>query len=756
MRRRIRRRSEIAATLVAWLAVSSPPPADCFLLVAPISGNQVLHHDRHQALLSQQSTLLYASTPILQDLPVEGSRRRATPAASPPTLASTSNSKIPLDRQIVNLGRKGKIDVALDLLQSIAQPTIRQVNAAMDACGRAKPVRLETALQLLHQYCRVNQANANATSTTTISSSSSSLQRLQPNVYTFGALMSVCARAKNVNQAMRLFEVMQSCNVTPNGVVYNAAISACASCRQPQLAMELLQQAKHQNVSLSVVGYNAAIYAAAEDCTMALHLLNHMRTHGPAPDAVTYGTVLAALEKSQQWQLVVNMAKEMKHDGFAWDGLVVTSVLHACQKLGLWQDALSYLQLMKTVGTYERKTAGLEIAGHKQPLQGPDAVAYRLVISACAKGGAWKEGIKLLKEYCDIFDGGDVMAYTSAIIGCKNEGQWVQAFRLLERMRQSNIQPNEVTFAATIYACATATAKLLSSGAFIYSPDDDDASLRPDPHLKAMKLLNVLKKDSTVPNPNVQVYNAAIRSCAEAWDIDRAFLLFDEIITDGLEPTIMTYGELMTACERKGDTGRASRVFKLMRERNVAPNEIIYGAAISCCRKAGESERALLLLKKMMRESLAPNVAVFNTVLMAQAEAKSAIVSPEESMERAMTVYKILSSSEYSAAKPNRQTYNILVRTMAAKGDPKQAEFFLRQMRSDGFVPDVDLYTATVSSFERRGQPLKALRIMESMREDGYDFYEFPVLNSAFKKAVRLVNAVGRGLSSTDGDEKND
>ena len=68
-------------------------------------------------------------------------------------------------------------------------------------------------------------------------------------------------------------------------------------------------------------------------------------------------------------------------------------------------------------------------------------------------------------------------------------------------------------------------------------------------------------------------------------------------------------------------------------------------------------------------------------------------------------------------------------------------------MTASGLVPDVDLYTATISSYERIGQPLKALNLMESMREGGYDFYESAVLNSAFKRAVKLVNAVGRGLT---------
>jgi hypothetical protein len=87
---------------------------------------------------------------------------------------------------------------------------------------------------------------------------------------------------------------------------------------------------------------------------------------------------------------------------------------------------------------------------------------------------------------------------------------------------------------------------------------------------------------------------------------------------------------------------------------------------------------------------------------------------------------------------------------------PVTAEAFLDKMRDDGFKPDVDLFTATVASYERTGQPLRALRLMESMQEDGYDFYSVAVLNEAFKKAVKLVNKVGKSFPSRDAceDEK--
>jgi pentatricopeptide repeat protein len=267
----------------------------------------------------------------------------------------------------------------------------------------------------------------------------------------------------------------------------------------------------------------------------------------------------------------------------------------------------------------------------------------------------------------------------------------------------------------------------------------------PLPLRKALQLLTVIKKDSTIANPSIQVYNAAIRACAEALDLQRALQLLDKVREEGLEPTVITYGSLVTACERVGSVDDLSKVFKLMKQDELNPNEIIYGAAISCCRKAGEAERALLLFRKMLREELKPNVVTFNTVILAQTESK---VFSLRDVDRAILVYKILKSQQYSSASPNRQTYTILIRFLTANKQPREADGLLRQMCHDGLTPDVDLYTATVTAYEQTKQPLQALRLMESMRSDGYDFYEAPVLNAAFKRAVKLVNVVGRGLAS--------
>lgn len=529
--------------------------------------------------------------------------------------------------------------------------------------------------------------------------------------------------------------------MTPNAVVYSSAISACARSNPPdyETALQLLKQA---GTNVNVVGYNAALSACARagQWEPAIALLEEMEssTSNVSPDAVTYGTILAACESGKQWHLVLKYAKRLEqHESLSLDGLSLTSALHACQQLGMAQEALDFLEVMKhsSIHPQERITSGWQRKGVRSPLKGPDAVAYRLVISACARGGLWKRGIELLQELKETTGEVDVVAYTSAITGCEYAGEWNRSFLLLDKMRKDGVQPNEVTMAAVMGSCAVASMNAVKRG------EEEYAKL---PKKKALQLLNVMKKDESVVNPNIVVYNAAIRACAEALDLDGALELLEDLEQEGLEPTEVTYGSLMTACERVGNLDAASKVFKHLRDAGMQANEIIYGAAISCCRKSGDPERALLLLRKMIREELPVNVATFNTVLVAQTEGRKA------DLQKGLLVFKLMKSKQYSSARPNRQTYNILIRGLAANQEPIGAEAMIRKMKADGFTPDVDLYTATVTAYEKIRQPLQALRLMESMQEDGYDFYEIDVLDKAFKKAVKLANVVGRGLSSNE------
>ncbi|KAL7549434.1 hypothetical protein ACHAWF_012701 [Thalassiosira exigua] len=761
--------------------------------------------------------------------------------------------------------------------KSKLRPTTRLMNSAIDACARSHPrARQSRAFAVFNDAISPRNPDGSKKPGGAIS----------PNVFTFGSLLACCARNGDVAKSLELLEILeegkQYPDAKPNGVVYSTAISACERAEVPDstVALRLLNRGIERLASateggggMGVVGYNAAIsvLARAADWRSAVRLLGEMilrssssrptsnvtrsspafasmeslRSHlgaadgrppppllaalerdpdavVPPPDEVTFGTVLAACERSGRWEELLRVAEAAGGYGVALDGVGLTSALHACQRLGLADEALGYLDRMKRLGDGEddggdeggddegETKRGAEKRRNRRrrrtPLRGPDGVAYRLAISACARsphGHRWRDGIRLLDEMRDVARrrddpsrAPDVVAYTAAIAGCSQAGEYAEAMRLVSVMRGEGVRPNVVTYSAVIDACASASAKAASrrreedaADRFLGGTSDDGGGAgggeRDDdvdvdvetPMRGALRLLAAMRAPDSPVRPNVVTYNAAIRACAEGLRLSGAFEVLDLLKGDGLAPTVVTYGTLMTACERAGDVHAASRAFKMLKEEGLEANEIVYGAAISCCRRAGEPERALRLLRKMIAEDLRPNAATFNTVLAALAEGgggggggrgsstsrgggggggggASSRSERGRLWERALAVYRFMRSSRSSPdVVPNRQTYAILVRCLASNLEPGRAEAVLVEMREAGFVPDVDLYTATVRSYERCGNPLRALGLMESMREVGYDFYGVRVLDEAFKSGVKMLNRVGKNLYSEPGSE---
>ncbi len=606
-----------------------------------------------------------------------------------------------------------------------------------------------------------------------------------------------------------------------NIVVYNTVLSVFAKGGEWKLACQLLDEMEEANNKNSVDNdIHVNTTSKVEEVSSRTNNNNNnnikkrkrivsSKANIPPPDNITYGTVMAACERSKQWHVVLQIANRLKHSHHSTnsnkklDVMSLSSALKACQQLGLADEALQYLNQMKELKNYdEMNNSNVNNVKHKEnrtrsnrkherkSYQGPDDVAYRLAISACARAGymsnmknneyefssgdsssgsssididasnangnespRWIDGVRLLREMEEVTGSApDVIAYTAAIGGCAVAGEYIRAIQLLKEMKKKGVQPNTITFTAVISACASACAKKSSNSeidgsaismnsGILTSFDDESNQEGDDTFIKAaaMKAALSILQHMTRKNapkeiqPNIVTYNAAIRACAEGLDISKAFALLDELKSRNLQPTIVTYGTLMTACERVGDVNGATKIFRLMREEeeDMKPNEIIYGAAISCFRKASQSERTLRLLQKMLNENLTPNTATFNTVLMSQMEAKNT--------KSVLTVYNMMSPSSFSRntkiGRPNRQTYNMLIRYMAMNLEPANAEYFLKQMSENGMKPDVDLFTLTVTAYEKNIEPRKALSLMESMREEGYDFYDIKALDFAFKQA---------------------
>lgn len=206
------------------------------------------------------------------------------------------------------------------------------------------------------------------------------------------------------------------------GVVgFNAAISTLARATEWRLAVQLLSEmiAHSNSNSRFDKGFSLELSCANPVDDALLHVVHkekysHRVFFIPKPDEVSFGSVLAACERAGEWEELLRVANSGKEYGVRLDGIALTSALHACQQLGLADEALEYLNLMKQLGSAAedggnsvsnsggvsaRRTNGRMRKGAKQALRGPDGVAYRLAISACARSpGRYHDCLRLLDD----------------------------------------------------------------------------------------------------------------------------------------------------------------------------------------------------------------------------------------------------------------------------------------------------------------------------------------------------------------------
>ncbi|CAK9090888.1 unnamed protein product, partial [Durusdinium trenchii] len=74
-------------------------------------------------------------------------------------------------------------------------------------------------------------------------------------------------------------------------------------------------------------------------------------------------------------------------------------------------------------------------------------------ISTCARAKMWQQALKLLEVMPEMKLQPNVISYNATISACEKGGQWPQALKLLEAMREMKVQPNVISYSAAISAC---------------------------------------------------------------------------------------------------------------------------------------------------------------------------------------------------------------------------------------------------------------------------------------------------------------
>jgi pentatricopeptide repeat protein len=123
---------------------------------------------------------------------------------------------------------------------------------------------------------------------------------VEPDKFTYSAMISACARAGDAEQAFGLFARMPR-HIRPDGHIYNGLILACEKVGDLQRAFAVAADMRRQRIPLDDFTYPVLLTLCGQggDGRRALALLRDMRTQGVARTENAYNGVIAACRNGE-------------------------------------------------------------------------------------------------------------------------------------------------------------------------------------------------------------------------------------------------------------------------------------------------------------------------------------------------------------------------------------------------------------------------------------------------------------------------
>lgn len=231
------------------------------------------------------------------------------------------------------------------------------------------------------------------------------------------------------------------------------------------------------------------------------------------------------------------------------------------------------------------------------------------------------------------------------------------------------------------------------------------------------------------------VYSALMKVYAYSGMYDKACDLYDQIISEGMEPDNVMYGCLMKFAVECGRTDLSRDLFSKVPTFDIQH----YMSLIRAAGRDKNIDRAFQVLQKLKESGMTPDLAIYNCVLDVCVSAKN--------MSRA----RELIAEMRTVSKLDMIAYNTFLKGFCGVGDIRGAKELLLEMESVGMSPNDVSYNCMINAAVSKGLWQEAWSTIDMMQRSGVkvDHYTVSILMKALKRSKDSRN-VGPALALLD------
>eukprot|EP01018_Ginkgo_biloba_P031662 Gb_20547 [translate_table: standard] len=347
----------------------------------------------------------------------------------------------------------------------------------------------------------------------------------------------------------------------------------------------------------------------------------------------------------------------------------------------------------------------------------PDRFLGNTIVNMYAKCGSPVAA----RRFFDEMPERNVVSWTVMISAYARHGLAEEALTLFCQMQRTSIQPNHLTFASVLSACANMAA--LEHGNAIHEQvirtgfklDVSIGNTLVDMYAKCGSIEIARRVFDEMPNRNLISWNAMIAGLTHNGDIDDALKLFQKMP----EPNVLSWTTMISGYAQNGHIDEALKLFQEMPERDV----VSWNAMIAGYVQNGCSEEALKLYGQMQLAGAKPNAmtscivlsACGNLAALGQGRDVHQHIIRSGFQSHAFVGSAIIDMYAKCGVKPNLETFISVLPACANLAALEHGKEIHKIIIKNGFLSNVIVGSALVDMYAKCGSIEDAYKVFDNM-----------------------------------------
>ncbi|AEE31404.1 Tetratricopeptide repeat (TPR)-like superfamily protein [Arabidopsis thaliana] len=496
--------------------------------------------------------------------------------------------------------------------------------------------------------------------------------------------------------------------IEPSGVSAHGFVLDALFCKgEVTKALDFHRLVMERGFRVGIVSCNKVLKGLSVDqIEVASRLLSLVLDCGPAPNVVTFCTLINGFCKRGEMDRAFDLFKVMEQRGIEPDLIAYSTLIDGYFKAGM-------------LGMGHKLFSQALHKGVKL-----DVVVFSSTIDVYVKSGDLATASVVYKRMLCQGISPNVVTYTILIKGLCQDGRIYEAFGMYGQILKRGMEPSIVTYSSLIDGfCKCGN---LRSGFALYEdmikmgypPDVVIYGVLVDGLSKQGLMLHAMRFSVKMLGQSIRLNVVVFNSLIDGWcrlnRFDEALKVFRLMGIYGIKPDVATFTTVMRVsimedafCKHMKPT-IGLQLFDLMQRNKISADIAVCNVVIHLLFKCHRIEDASKFFNNLIEGKMEPDIVTYNTMICGYCSLRR--------LDEAERIFELLKVTPFG---PNTVTLTILIHVLCKNNDMDGAIRMFSIMAEKGSKPNAVTYGCLMDWFSKSVDIEGSFKLFEEMQEKG-------------------------------------